>query len=299
MRIRFIALAGLTILISGCLEGEPTFDTSGEEAYRKSLANVKQALSPDDAERLPNALMQLTLADTPQADGSVLGGLAKLASLSRSPELLLAQLGPLIDGKSGPQVLTLAGEKQLERFRRQMEAATEEIERLRAETSVANAQRVSEEEALNGFEISGARYYWREGGFRSEPVIDFKIENGSDHAIKRIFVRGVLETPGRSVPWVDDEFNYAFRGGLEPDEAQSLKLAPNSFGEWGSRELKDRNDLVLTLSLVNVEDANDKRLVTVDENDIKRKEKRIAALIEQRDELAEKIRGLGESPRSG
>ena len=50
-------------------------------------------------------------------------------------------------------------------------------------------------------------------------------------------------------------------GGLEPGESKRLQLSPNMFSNWGPRETKDRNDLVLVVTAVNVESIDKKKLV--------------------------------------
>ena len=77
--------------------------------------------------------------------------------------------------------------------------------------------------------------------------------------MKRIFVDGTLQTPGRAVPWITNSFSYEIDGGLEPNEIQNLSLAPNMFSDWGKVPQKAVDGSVLTLSLTAFEDATGKR----------------------------------------
>ncbi|MBY0224561.1 MAG: hypothetical protein K2Q28_02000 [Hyphomicrobium sp.] len=95
----------------------------------------------------------------------------------------------------------------------------------------------------------------------------------------------ILETPGRSVPWLEEDFNYEISGGLEPGESQDLRLAPNRFSKWGNQDLKKRNDLVLTLTLRDVEDAAGNR-VAGSTDDTERKRERLKVLREKEGKLS-------------
>ena len=93
----------------------------------------------------------------------------------------------------------------------------------------------------------------------SQPVVSFTIQNKGNIPLKRIFLEGNLQTPGRAVPWIKDSFSYEIRGGLEPNETQSLNLAPNMFSDWGKVPQDAVAGAVLTLTLTAFEDASGKR----------------------------------------
>jgi hypothetical protein len=75
---------------------------------------------------------------------------------------------------------------------------------------------------LATIEITKPRFYYNTTEYRSEPVIAFTIANKGPIPIKCIFMHGKVQTPGRAIPWVEDDFNYSFSGGLEPGETKSL-----------------------------------------------------------------------------
>lgn len=144
---------------------------------------------------------------------------------------------PIVSEDVGPQ----------ERY----QAVTEEIRALKEKFRQSEA----EWQILDQVEITWPSYYWSDSDFISEPVISFVIRNANDFAIRRIYCRGVVYTPGRTLPWIDENFNYELTGGLEPGEHRTLKLAPNRFGPWGDTDLRGRNDLTLKISLYKIEDA--------------------------------------------
>lgn len=285
-----VAVVGL-LSLGACFESEPTIDTSSKAAFERSIAEVQEALPETDRERLRPALVQIMLGEH-SPDGKPLAQLASLATIMRDEEALLARIQPIVDGKTGRQVIRIADERALERYMRQMAALTEEISALEMEIENASAIMRAGQQTLEEIELSGARYYWSDDSVFAEPVVDFRVTNRSDAAIRKIFVHGLLETPGRSVPWVDDSFYYEFRGGLEPGEDRHLILAINRYADWGNEDLKSRDDLVLTLTIANIEDADGKRLIAVDENEVAEKEERVRSLREKGEGLAEKVREM-------
>ena len=101
----------------------------------------------------------------------------------------------------------------------------------------------------------------------------------------------MLETPGRSIPWVDDSINYRFSGGLEPGETQELELASNMFSEWSKKGLKDRKDLMLTLEVVNLVGPDGQEIVDSSMEEIERNKQRLERLKNQLVDVNKKIKG--------
>lgn len=62
-------------------------------------------------------------------------------------------------------------------------------------------------------------------------------------------------------------------------------MAPNRFSKWGNQDLKKRNDLVLTLTLRDVEDAAGNR-VAGSTDDTERKRERLKVLREKEGKLS-------------
>ncbi len=152
-----------------------------------------------------------------------------------------------------------------------VETARSELERLRKEKAVADGAR----DGLASFVVERSRFYWSEDRFTKEPVIDVTVHNGTGEVVSRFYARGVLSSPGREMPWVDETFNYSVQGGIEQGETRQFKLAPNKFGEWG-RAPKDRHDMVLTVEITRLDSADSEQLFDAEfsEDD----EKRVAAL---------------------
>ena len=92
----------------------------------------------------------------------------------------------------------------------------------------------------------------------TKPVIELTVQNGTDHSVKGASFRGVLATPGRAVPWIDDTFSYEISGGLEPEEKTTWRLAPNMFSDWGKVEI--RPEAVFTVTVVRLEGSDGEEL---------------------------------------
>ena len=112
---------------------------------------------------------------------------------------------------------------------------------------------------LEAFEVVSASFAWEKSGFSLEPIINITVKNGTKHAISRAYFKGRLHTPGRSIPWVEDTFNYSIAGGLEPGESATWALQANRFSDWGDAP-QNRNDMVLDVKVYKLDGANEETI---------------------------------------
>jgi hypothetical protein len=160
-----------------------------------------------------------------------------------------------IHGLTGPEVIARAAQRREEirqaeaERKRQAEAdARQEVKALRKK----QAQAVQALEDMKAFAVTSAKFFKRPSRFGpAEPIIELNVTNGTAYPVSRAHFNGTLATPGRSVPWLSDDFNYKIAGGLEPGETASWSLAPNMFGEWGSVDAPA--DAVLTVTVVRLD----------------------------------------------
>ena len=269
------------MILAGC--GAPTADTSDRAAFEASLERMRASVPEDDLERFNDAVSTLMFAsfsaDDEEANGFAV--LAEMAAAAEDPNAMLERAAPYLDGKTADEIMLEADRRVLARLERQSAALLDTIAANEAELAEALEQQAQEaaldaaeeariaeaREIVAQIEIDHARYYWDEDRWQQRALIALRITNGTPHAIRAVYVDGILETPGRSVPWVEASFNYEFPGGLEPGEQQSLNLRPNQFGDWGNRELQDRDDLVLTLTATDFRGANNERFVGTNARD--------------------------------
>jgi hypothetical protein len=279
MRAAIFAVLVSSTLVSGCFESTPTFDTSSKAAFDDSLKKVRKNLTADQGEKLTAALLSLTFANAVAE-----GGFLNLAKATGEPYEMIRNR-PEIHGKTAEQVIAAGDAAAEQRRQRQLARIDEEVASLSQLIIVAEKNAAESAVALAAIKISDARYHWPPDRYLRKPIISFKIENNGAIPLKRAYFRGLLETPGRAVPWVDDVFNYQIAGGLEPGERKSLDLAPNSYGEWGSSELQDKKGMVLTVTLTDIEGPDGTRLVGNPTETADEMKKRLESLQTQRQEL--------------
>ncbi len=243
-------------LLSGCVF-DPAFDTSSWDAYQTSSNAIKAKLSNDDLRRLEVTLKYLLTEGAPQIDGQLPNNV--VARTFASPGMILARLGPRINGRSAAAVIMDLTIK--------LDAEISEIE-----ARMQNAGKV-----LAAVEVESPTYYWRRSGFLEQPVIEFSVYNAGKVPISRVYFSGALTSPNRSIPWVKQGFIRYFKGGLEPREKQRLTLEPRA-SDWNDMQLKDLSNAELKVVVTNFEDANGERAIAVNSESLDAKRKVRAAL---------------------
>jgi hypothetical protein len=222
-------------LLAACIF-DPAFDTSSWEAFQKSSDAVRERLSNNDLRRLEIALKYLLVAGSQKIDGQMLNNVVASESFV-NPQLILARLGPKINGRSAAAIIKDLSIK------------------LDAEISEIESRMQNSEGVLTTVEVGSATYYWRRSGYINKPVIDFSVYNGGKVPISRVYINGVLTTPNRSIPWVKQSFTLNFKGGLEPRERQRMTFESLA-GEWSDKNLSGLTNAKLKLTVTNFEDAS-------------------------------------------
>jgi hypothetical protein len=234
MRKWFFALAA-TLLV-GC--GQPRVDTSTDEAMKESLQEVRDTLPESKRGELDSALQTLAMNQL---------NFAEVLATGKAPDAEAAEkdLKSILQGKTAEEIIAsadriVAAQKAKERAR-----ALKEIQELVKERDAA----ASAMEELVKFEIIRSRFYKERDYFGSpEPRIQLKVRNGTKHPISRAYFKGKISSPGRAVPWLEEEFNHSIPGGLEPGEEAEWILAPNQFSEWGRVTAPPDAGLIVTVT---------------------------------------------------
>ncbi len=144
-------------------------------------------------------------------------------------------------------------------IQQQKEEMTKEIAELEARHAAAREARA----ILQAIKLPRVRFFFVDGILGKEPRMGIHIINKTDIALSRIYFHGVVATPGRSVAWVEDDFNHSIRGGIEPGETQEWTLAPGPASEW-CEVPQDRSDMVFTVEVVGADDASGHRVASVE-----------------------------------
>ncbi len=237
-KVLCILVVGMFAL--GC-GNEPRIDTSSDEAMETSIEEVRSTLSSEEQEEFTEALQVLAFSGVSVEDlfaEGLTGGAAGLQG----------RVKETLQGKSASEVIAAADSIRREREAREREQAVQEI----AELEEKQAEAAGARQELAKFEVQRSRFSKRENLIgMAEPIIELTVHNGTAHAISRAYFLGTLASPGRSVPWVKETFNYQIRGGLEPGEQASWRLAPNMFSDWGNVDVP--GDAILTVEVVRLD----------------------------------------------
>ncbi len=119
---------------------------------------------------------------------------------------------------------------------------------------------------INAIKISNQNFAFRKfdlqiyGGLQW-PIISFNISNKGRVTIKQVSLRAVLKAPGRSVPFADNNIDYAIPGGLAPGEYKHVALDADTVGDWSSVTREIAHKAVFFLTVTAVEDAGGNKLV--------------------------------------
>lgn len=247
--IVLVVMLAMSVLV-GC---KPTIDTSSEEKMEASIQKVRASLPDEEQEEFDAAL------------GAIM--LEGLFDPDIDADEMERRMKESLDGKTASEVIATRKERQ----RAQAIQEIEELENARKEAEEARAQ-------LDSFTIERSRFRkvpQRYG--RPEPQIELTVTNNTEHAISRAYFKGTLATPGRSVPWLEEEFNYEIRGGLEPGESMEWNLVPNMFSEWG--QVEERDDMVFTVQTIRLDGPDGEALF--EDNFSEADERRLESLREE------------------
>ncbi|MGO1772277.1 DUF6694 family lipoprotein [Halomonas sp. AOP35-4E-18] len=244
--LRLSAISLSIILIAGC--SDPKIDISSMPASVVSIEKVRDSLPTYKRGDFDQGLIIIATASTFNSIDFLNPHRMNAAEIAESANVQM-------HGLTGDQVIQRADKILRERRSREREQAMRTLKRL--EEKWANA--TSDQQKLARFTIDNARYYISEGPYGAvEPVIDIEVTNGTDQAISELLLRGVMTSPDRSAPWVDESFYYVVAGGIEPGETLEWSLAPNRFSPWGNTQIPDNAEL--TVSLEGLRDANEQPL---------------------------------------
>jgi len=107
--------------------------------------------------------------------------------------------------------------------------------------ALARAQQV-----LDKFDVSFVKYSYSDAFYRN-PIIELHVANNTEFAISRAHFKGRVIGKGRTIPYVEDVFDYRIPGGLEPGESAEWTIALNRYSEWAKIPNNDSVELVTTV----------------------------------------------------
>lgn len=243
--LKWSALSLTLLVVAGC--SDPKIDTSSMPAAVVSVEKVRESLPTYKRDEFDQALTIIAM--------SSFSGINLLNVQRMNAAEIAESANAYMHGLTGDEIIERADTMLRERRAREREQAMRTLRRL--EKKQANA--AQDQQQLAQVSIENANYYISTSPYGAlEPVIDLQVANNSDQEVSELLLQGVLTSPGRETPWVEETFYYAIAGGLAPGERAQWSLAPNRFGPWGNDRIP--SDTTLTISLQGVKDAQGKPL---------------------------------------
>lgn len=202
-----LVAATLLIAASGC--GPLTLDASNAVAADDSARRMRGPMTESESSSFDEALFYL--AGMPW--------LGRAGEENREGDVEIDVLLPL-DGRTADGIVAEARRRRLTEVR----SGISELEGLREASAAAQRD-------LGAFRFSQAKVYKRHRDYLEWPVIEFKIENGTNHMVSLVHFRMVLLKPGDHRPWLLEEFDLVFFDGLAPGENGRWRIEPEQ-QEW-------------------------------------------------------------------
>ncbi|CAO1663828.1 Lipoprotein [Halomonas sp. NYA30] len=233
--LRLSAIALSVLMIAGC--SDPKIDTSSMPASVVSVEKVRNSLPTYKRDDFDQGLIIISTASTFNSIDILNPNRMNAAEIAESANVQM-------HGLTGDQVIQRADQILRERRSREREQAIRTLTRLEEKQAKAK----SDQQQLARFSIDNARYYMGKSPYGApEPVIDLEVTNNTDKVVSELSLRGIVTSPDRSQPWVDEQFYYVVPGGIEPGETLAWSLAPNRFGPWGEPQIPSNAELTVRL----------------------------------------------------
>jgi len=229
---------------------QPRFDTSSDEKMKASIAKVRESLPENRRHEFDEAL-EITLFSQVDLQNLFVAG-------ATGVNVVEAKIKQSLNGKTAQEIIAQSAQIKKERKEAERRQVLSEIKEL--EKKQIKAQKDKDE--LAKFQIIRSRFYKKELEFiGGQPIIELTVKNGTQYPISRAYFKGILATPGRSIPWLKDDFNYSIPGGLEPGEEATWELWQNMFSRWGHVEMHD--DAIFTVEVEQLDGADNKALFSI------------------------------------
>lgn len=219
MENHFTSIATTLIAIGsiGACRPAPAIDGTTEATFAASVEDVRASVPASQQDQLGQAMETVTFAHVSMTDaiGGNIEARMRAALHGRTANEILAAADSIIESRRETIMREIA---TLEQRRSRVHAAADD---------------------LGGLEILGAQYQMEEDsyyGLRGDAVVTLHVRNSTAHPIARAEFNGVLQSPGRSVPWANGLFEHDVPGGLEPGETATWRIALDGYGRWGFDE---------------------------------------------------------------
>lgn len=208
-RIRIFGMcvvASATALI-GC--SPPTLDVSTAATAESTARRMRKPMTDIEATTFDEAMFYL--AGMPWLGKDLEG-----ADIGEDEIEILVPL----DGRTSDGIVAEARRRRLIEIHESIDAL-EEIRNASAATA----------RDIGAFRFSEARVFKRNRDYLEWPVIEFRLDNETNHFVSMVSFRAVLLKPDGHLPWLVEDFELVFFDGVAPGEKERRRIEPEQ-QEW-------------------------------------------------------------------
>jgi hypothetical protein len=241
---RALLAAAVLLVVEAC--GPTTLDPSSLEELQRSLANLREPMTPEERSRFEEAIGYLTCGVSP----------ADAVGDPERGELVLSRFRPI----AGRTAEGIVAEARFQRIR-EVRSAVLWLESWRDEAEAAHRE-------LEKFRLSAARVFKRHRKFLDWPVIEIRVTNGTDQVVSLAHFRAALLAGGDESPWLLEEFDHVVLGGLAPGEDQVWRIEPKQ-QEW-IRLIDPHPRLRFGLEVLRLESLGGREIASTDWGEVER-----------------------------
>jgi hypothetical protein len=237
-----IFLSILAVVIIGILNiTKPRIDTSTDEKMKTSVENLKDSLNDDQKKKFEQAVTYIAW------DGLTLGDIM-------SSDDTIKKIKDKFKNKSYDDIVEDA-----------KKIVKKQIANLNNEKTASEAAKKS----LEAIVVEKTTLTTDSSGFMPRRILYLMVKNNTGQTLSTIAFNIKTFSPGREVPYLNDDFKYEIPGGIQSGERLEWQLQPNTFlnDEWN----RDVPNGIIKIKAVACADANGNMLFqdTWDEDKVK------------------------------
>lgn len=72
---------------------------------------------------------------------------------------------------------------------------------------------------------------------QEKKIAAIKVKNNTSYPISKAYFSVIITSPGRSIPWIKEDFSHSIPGGIEPGEKATWGIYKDKFGPWGQADV--------------------------------------------------------------
>ncbi|WP_157351211.1 DUF6694 family lipoprotein [Aliarcobacter butzleri] len=237
----------IAFIFVGC--GSPRIDASNDEKLKTSIEEVKKSLSDEKKQEFEDALKVVYFSKINFDLKSIMA-----FGSQETANNMINEAKALLNNKTADEVILEAKKIKDKIFEEEKQEALKVIKLL--EDKKVLVQKSVEE--LKKIEIGELNFNREKQQYSSylKPTITINLKNNTDKSISKVYAVGIIQTEGRSVPWIKEEFSYTIDGGIEPGETNKSVLAPNMFSSWGTANIGENATFNINILRIDGADGN-------------------------------------------